>query len=476
MSQHDHRLADNLHRKLFLVIFIEGYVVLSAELIAIRQMLPFVGNGTESIAIIIAAVLLPLSFGYYYGGHLYQWHKAQGRHFSVRKRLLSNLIVSSLFLLFALSYLPLLFTFWGFDKIGIEHRVLQTSFYALLFLVLPTFLLGQTVPLISNYFSKKHLASIQGRMLFLSTTGSFLGSVLSTLVLMAFIGVNMTVIVTLLLLLLSTFLLNKRLFSLQNLMALTIFLVAFQLNSPSTMKHLGLVSTNPYNNIAILDLKDEDARILSLNHSASSKYAKDPKNRFEYVQFIENQVLKPIAMANVPKKILIIGAGGFTLGIDDTHNEYTYIDIDPSLKQISETHLFKSPLSANKVFYPEPARAFLRQNKSQFDCIILDAYSSINILPSQLLTQEFFRSIQSHLSSEGILAVNFIGKALFSDAYSVKFHNSLTSVFPNMVRQVIGDFDSWQDQELHNIIYLHKAKKHSSQPYTDDKNGYFWDL
>lgn len=476
MSQHDHRLPENLHRKLFLIIFIEGYVVLASELIAIRQMIPFVGNGTESIAIIIAAVLLPLSFGYYYGGHIYQWHAERGKPFSVRKRLGYNFVLSSLFLLLALSYVPLLFIFWGFDQLGIHHRVLQTTIYAVLFLVIPTFLLGQTVPLISNYFSKKRLASIQGRMLFLSTTGSFLGSILSTLVLMALIGVNMTVVVTMLLLLISILLINKHLFSLRSLSAIIIFVVVFQLNSHQTMESLGLITTNPYNNVAILTPKDEDSRILSLNHSASSKYAADPKNRFEYVQFIENQVLKPIANSPVSKKVLIIGAGGFTIGVDDEHNHYTYIDIDPSLKDISETHLLQKPLSDNKVFFPEPARAFLRRNEEKFDCIILDAYSTINILPAQLLTKDFFFEVKRHLAPDAILAVNFIGLPLFSNPYSAKFHNSLTHVFPQVVRQVIGDFDPWKDQELRNMVYLYKAKAHTKQAYTDNKNGYFWDL
>jgi hypothetical protein len=34
-------------RLFFLVILIEGYVVLACELLAIRQLIPFVGSGTE---------------------------------------------------------------------------------------------------------------------------------------------------------------------------------------------------------------------------------------------------------------------------------------------------------------------------------------------------------------------------------------------------------------------------------------------
>src|SRR5262245_39138536 len=47
-------------RTLFLIIFLEGYAVLSLELLSIRQGINFIGSNTDKIAIIIAAVLIPL--------------------------------------------------------------------------------------------------------------------------------------------------------------------------------------------------------------------------------------------------------------------------------------------------------------------------------------------------------------------------------------------------------------------------------
>jgi uncharacterized membrane protein (DUF441 family) len=48
---------------LLAAIAIEGYAVLAMELLAIRQLTPYVGNATDKIAIVIviAAVLLPLA-------------------------------------------------------------------------------------------------------------------------------------------------------------------------------------------------------------------------------------------------------------------------------------------------------------------------------------------------------------------------------------------------------------------------------
>ena len=48
---------------LLVAVALEGYVVLAVELLAIRQLTPYVGNATDTAAIVISAVLLPLAFG-----------------------------------------------------------------------------------------------------------------------------------------------------------------------------------------------------------------------------------------------------------------------------------------------------------------------------------------------------------------------------------------------------------------------------
>jgi len=69
----------NKNQLLFLTILLEGYVVLASELIAIRTLVPFVGSGTEVIAIVISAVLLPLAVGYHIGGQRFQAEKRKNK-------------------------------------------------------------------------------------------------------------------------------------------------------------------------------------------------------------------------------------------------------------------------------------------------------------------------------------------------------------------------------------------------------------
>jgi hypothetical protein len=114
---------------LFFIIFLEGYIVLSAELLAIRQTLPFVGSGTDTVSIIIAAVLMPLAFGYYAGG------QHRGR---IRNKLVRNLLIAGAFLTVGLSYLVLTWFFATLTE-GLEwkNRLLLITFYALLFIITP---------------------------------------------------------------------------------------------------------------------------------------------------------------------------------------------------------------------------------------------------------------------------------------------------------------------------------------------------
>ena len=56
--------APLLNTLFYSIILAEGYVVLSTELLAIRLLIPFVGNSTETLSIIIAAVLMPLAIAF----------------------------------------------------------------------------------------------------------------------------------------------------------------------------------------------------------------------------------------------------------------------------------------------------------------------------------------------------------------------------------------------------------------------------
>ena len=144
---------------LYFIIIIEGYIVLSTELLAMRQTIAYVGSGTDTVSIVIAAVLMPLAFGYQAGGNFKQ-RKIWGTYISLRKKLILNIVIAAAILLPGLSYITIRLFFYGLMDLGITNRLVQNALYCGIFIVLPVYLLGQTIPLFSNYFSKQKLSEI----------------------------------------------------------------------------------------------------------------------------------------------------------------------------------------------------------------------------------------------------------------------------------------------------------------------------
>lgn len=465
-----------MHFFLYTIIFLEGYVVLATELLAIRQLIPFVGSGTETIAIIIAAVLMPLAFGYYAGGR-YKVKLKRKELVTIRKKLIHNVLAAAIILGIGLSYVFLELFFKLLMAAGVAHRVPQAAIYSMLFLVYPVYLLGQTVPLISNYFRKSNLSKTTGRILSCSTVGSFTGATLSTLVLMGTLGVHNVIIINVLLLCVVVWILDKRWLTFNNGFMIFVLLLTFGLNGDAIMHKLHVVEDNNYNMVGVFDGDEKDTKILYINRSVSAKYAEDPALRLEYLKFLEANILKPMIdhPGAKPKSLLVIGAGGFTFGQDDTFNQYTYVDIDPSLKNVAEEHFFKKELSQNKTFVPISGRAFFRQDHAKYDVIFLDAFTNVHSTPADLITKEFFQQVKEHLNPEGILLFNVITTANFSDRFSVKLDNTLREVFGVIHRQVVGDFNAWQQGGDKNIMYLYYHHDYSADNYTDNINTYFLD-
>jgi predicted O-methyltransferase YrrM len=470
---------------LFLIILIEGYAVLASELLSIRLLLPFVGSGTDTVAIVISAVLLPLAVGYHAGGTAFRRHWRKSRASgtnpkSVRKLLLNNITVAMVFLTLGLSYPFLEFFFGLLTQIGLGNRLLQSAIYSAVFLIVPIYLLGQTVPLVSHYFSRTRLSEITGRMLFCSTSGSFLGSVFSTLVLMTYAGVHNTVLVTLGLLGLLAPLLAGRLLSRAVGAVAISFILAFLLNNPFALRAIGVVANNSYNIAVVTEIPwQEDTRELLLNRSHASLVSEDPEKRYAYIRYIDKYFLTPIAHAKPPRDILVIGAGGFTLGLEDEHNRYTYVDIDAELKEVAEQHFLKEKLTPNKRFEPVSARAFLNRDTERYDLIVIDVYSNAYAIPMECTTREFLQSVKARLKPDGVVIANIITDANFNERFALRYDNTFRSVFPHYARVPLGTFSGFETRRPQPVnmlyIYHHRATHGDTEIYTDDRNSYSLD-
>lgn len=457
----------------FIIIFLEGYIVLASEILAIRQVTTYVGSGADTVSIIIAAVLMPLAFGYYVGGNFKPGFNKNGQWVSIRRKLISNVVVSACFLIPALGTLTIDFFFVLLFQANISDRILLTSIYSLIFLVVPVFLLGQTVPLISNYFSSQRLPLVTAKILFVSTAGSFIGSVMTTIVIMRYFGVNNAVNVIFVLLCLLVVLLSKKIINSKTVIMVVMLVVMLYTNSNDVLRKLGVIYSNAYNTVSIIET--DNGRILSLNGSASSFIGKKGE-KFPYVEYIEKHYIHPISIQGTqsPKKILIIGAAGFTMGSRDEYNDYTYVDIDPDIKSTAEKDFLKHKLGANKKFVGQDIISYLSVNRTKYDMIVIDAYSSQIYIPDQLLTRNFFIKVKEALQPKGIVVANFIVSPNFTSAFSKRIDNTFREVFRNPGRQVLkDDFNGWSDDphDTTNVIYSYRNDMvEDDTVYTNNNN------
>lgn len=443
---------------LWLIILIEGFVTISAEILTIRQLLPVVGNSVIVTSLIIGIFLLFLAYGYRRGGQ-YQDH-----YLEILKR---NFSYATVGLGFGLSYA---FIFWFFSLFRDQfHLNLLWALTAYLLLVTAplVYILGQTVPITMNLIKQAETTgAIGGKILHLSTMGSFLGAVLTSLILMNYLGVGTTVVINAGLLMFLTLLLfsNRIRDGLRCLFLAITLLFVYRINI--TLENQLFILTNTYANYEVVT--DHNAKILYANESPSS-YLDAQNKAFPYIELIKRILFQDLKLTN--KNILVLGAGGFTLTTVQTFdNRIVYVDIDKELKNIVEKNF--SPVVRGE-FVVEDARVYLKNTQEKFDAIVSDVYSSFRTIPAHLLTQEYFILVNQALNDSGIALFNIILRPTLEDTYSARMDRTIRSVF-NHCMAIPQKYDVTNT----NVIYVcHKNKNAPSQAvYTDNLNQITFDF
>ncbi len=443
---------------LWLIILIEGFVTISAEILTIRQILPIAGGSVIVTSLIIGIFLLFLAYGYRKGGEY------EGDYINILKK---NFTLAAFWLGIGLSYAFIHLFFTVFHATHFNHILIILTTYLLLVTAPLVYILGQTVPITMNLIRKEHSMGATGaKILHLSTIGSFLGAIITSVVLMNFLGVAWTVAINYIGLMLLTLLLiqtkNKELL---RIMVLSLGLVLTYAFNVYTEKQLFSL-TNVYANYQVV--ATNQGKILLTNESPSS-YINQQKKAFPYIELIKSFLFTDLKVTN--KDILVLGAGGFSLSAENTFgNRFTYVDIDKDIESVVKSH-FLDKIEGQLVV--NDARYFLNSTKNQYDVIFSDVYSSAKTIPTHLLTHEYFAAVNQVLRSQGIAVINIIAKPTLEDDYSQKVDNTIRSVFHHCM--VIP---TRYTSEVNNILYFcqKNPKLNARSLFTDDLNQATFDF
>lgn len=444
--------------KIWLIILLEGFVTISVEIITIRQLIPEVGNSVVVTSIIIGIFLLVLAYGYQAGGRL------EKEPYALLRR---NFLIAAMVIGFGLSFLFIQYFFQTVHE-SLKIPLMWTLVIYLCLVMAPiVYFLGQTVPVVMHLFSAQLSAgAVGGKVLHLSTVGSFLGSVLTTLLLMNFLGVGWTVVVNCFLL----FALILLLLPHEKIMAYIALLIglAIVLLGVNRFAELGyLVATTPYANYAVIPhaklSSGQTGTVLSVNNSMSSMINEQNKG-LPYLERIKTILFHDLHVTN--KDILVLGAGGFTLSAENVfNNRFTYVDIDPKIYGIVKAHFLSNIRGA---FVAADARLYVQKYPNSYDVIVSDTYSNKFTIPSHLLTQEYFMAVKNALRHNGIAVFNIIASPLLNTRYAKRVDNTLRSVFSSCTANV----RSYSVDEKANIIYVCQKndEENDKMIYTDDIN------
>lgn len=439
---------------LYLIVFIEGFCSLGAEIVALRRLVPHVGSAIVVTAPTIGLFLLALALGYGSGARVTtRFTAVVARNFQISALLagvgLARVTVDGLFTLV--------------QPTGLAYLIFIGGVLCPL-----AWLLGQTVPVLTNLMKHTRTGEASGYALYWSTLGSFLGSVSLSLVVMQWLGVSAAVMVCAILLILGSLLLCER---------------TRQTWATGLMIGVATVAINLHPTDGVIDTAYADYAVKPVtqpahvnprgffvnNSLASLMDDSEPPHYARYVQHLRRIILDELALNG--RDILVLGAGGFTLSHQEPTNRYTYVDIDPKIREIAEQRFLKTPIRGT--FIVDDARRYVRSTDKQFDAVVVDVFSSHTSIPGHLVTREFWQDTRRTLTPQGVLLVNLILDGRLETPYARNLLATIERIFGRCAVEVLH-----KSKPLSNVIVscYNSSRAGQGAPYTDERNGADVDL
>ena len=451
------------------IVFIEGFCSLGAEIVALRRLLPHVGSSIVVTAPTIGFFLLALALGYAAGARI------SDRYLSVVAR---NFLISALLLGigFSTPFVNGLFT--HVEPVWFAYSMLVGGILCPI-----AWLLGQTVPALTNLMQSKRTGEASGLALYWSTLGSFLGSLGLSLLVMQWLGISAAVVLCALLLLVGTVCLQispprqrsrwRSWVTVAVAVALAIGLNTAAVRDQFAGDSPTNVTETAYADYSVINTQSpegDEIRVFKVNSSTASLIGDGEPSRYaRYINYLRRTLLQDLGLKD--RDILVLGAGGFTLSHREPANRYLYVDIDPAIKQIAEQQFLHEPIRGQ--FIVDDARHFVARaahdSAPRFDVVVVDVYSSHHNIPSHLVTREFWRDTRAVLKADGVMLANLILDSKLQSDYARNVLATIESVYGRCAVEVLH-----KDRPLANVeVLCRNGDSLSNRPahfYTDEKN------
>lgn len=446
-------------RSLPLLVFVVGAGTLGAEMAAARLLAPYFGDSTLIWANTIGVVLVSLSLGYWLGGRFADDHPEERK---LRQLVLVSAVLFAAIPLIAGPFLDL--AVQGLDEI--DAGAFVGSLIGMLGLIaVPLILIGAVSPWAVRLAvdDVRTAGRTAGRLSAFGTTGSLVGTFLSSLVLIPFVGTQRTFLLFALAIALVGAIGLPRRALLVPLLIAALLALPPGVTKPASGDDVVLdEAETTYQYARIVEHRTQDGdgvamglpagveRRLELNegqaiHSVWRADTYLTGNYWDAYQVLPFAVAGALTVEGAPlppRRVAMLGNAGGTVGRAMLHyypqvQRFDGVEIDGKVSELGRKWL-GMPRGGRMHVHTKDARPFLREAAdrgrdadARYDLIGIDAYRQPYI-PFYLTTEEFFRLVRDRLTPRGAAIVN-VGHPEGSDQLERVLAATLRTAFPTVL-------------------------------------------
>ncbi len=418
-------LADRI--LLYATAAITGAIIMVGQILGAKMLSPFFGLSHFVWTAQIVITLMALSAGYYLGGRVADRMPKLGM-------LYGCLFSAAVWLALTVPLCePVAFWCLGEEDSNLALGSLLAA--GILFFV-PLVLLAVTVPfLVRLVTSSVHgVGANVGRLSFLSTAGSFAGTLAIGYWMVPRLPnyVSMQVIALVLTALCAVYFLKQRQFGLVVLPAALILVLGFAIQSKiGAEQQFRLVTelfrgNSHFGQLQVVE-NQEGTRYFLNDNLIQNTY--DPKTRQSESAF--TYMLSGLARAYVTNitDVLCIGLGVGIVPMDFARAgvRVDVAEINPAVVPVATRFFDFDPAKVNVTI--DDGRHFLNRCQKQYDVVVLDAFLG-DSSPTHLMTREAFDSMRRRLRPGGALVINAFAEVTpGKDFFAASMSRTLQSVF-----------------------------------------------
>jgi spermidine synthase len=380
-----------------LTVFICGFSIMVLELAGNRIISPILGNTIYSWAGLMAMIMLALTLGYYYGGK-----RADKK--TDAKALIKIIGLATVYIALIPIISPGVLLFCSYLKSSFAPIVASMILF-----VPPGIFLAMVSPYVIKLEAQKvdNIGTLSGTLSSLASVGSILGTFITGIVLVPYLGVeNIFYLISAVLAILVIIRSKGK----QAYYALSLLLILIPNSIPEEIiyKHDG-----PYNQVSVIDYKG--LRRLTLNGIEQGGAV--VINNFGILGNEDRvtpyqEYFKIGGLMNTNNKDCLIVGLGSGYGVKAMKKAYPdmnidIVEIDEAVVNASKKY-FSLSESDYRDIYVCDGRMFFTKNNIKYDMIVLDAYGTA-APPFQLTTTEAFNEMSNRLNPNGIIIINYVG-------------------------------------------------------------------